>query len=499
METVNYPPSLLRDRFRLGDAVIDPRLGLIERDGRRVRVPPKVMEVLICLAAAGTELVDRETLMHRVWPDVVVSDDTVTTYMSELRRALGDTSKTRRVISTVPKRGYRLQVAASSLPPHADGESLDPKPPHETAEAPRLPTRRTATLAACVLGVTLPLTSIPFLMLTPTTPTDGTRLVIVPFENETGEPEVQFFAEGIAGQLAERLQRHEDLMVFGAGSGTRLVGVEPRDFHEILDTDLVLHGTVRRNENQILAAVRLFDAHLGTLQWSEDFRSSPKEIVTIPPAIVKRTFEVLSLTPVEETPGNVPQLTSEQYQRHLAAIHHVQELRPESLRLAIRHYTELVEEVPRFAQAYAQIAISEALLIQYSDVPADQAAPRVQRAARKALELDPNCGHAHHALGLLAGYRDENLVAISEFRAAARLLPGRSGSLSQLARISIYEHRPKEALVAARRGIQIDPLSIQSLSILGMSQYAAGLAVRSEQTFNKVIELSPDHLNAYWG
>ena len=103
-----FSPAELQAGFRIGDYVIEPRQNRIVRGEAEVRLEPKVMDVLVCLAAHAGEVVSRETLNQRVWTNLVVTDQAVTNCISELRQLLGDDRAANRVIETIPKRGYRL-------------------------------------------------------------------------------------------------------------------------------------------------------------------------------------------------------------------------------------------------------------------------------------------------------------------------------------------------------------------------------------------------------
>ena len=100
---------LERPPFIIADWRVEPRLNRLCRGGTSVRVEPKVMEVLLCLAEAPGEVVTRETLLGRVWPDVTVSDDALSLAVSKLRKALGDDRRAPRFVETISK---------GRLPPH---------------------------------------------------------------------------------------------------------------------------------------------------------------------------------------------------------------------------------------------------------------------------------------------------------------------------------------------------------------------------------------------
>ena len=105
----------LQNGFRIGELHhVEPSLNSVTGPAGTTRLEPKVMQVLLCLAANAGQVVSKERLMHSVWPDTFVGDDVLTRCISELRRVFGDDVKEPRFIQTVPKSGYRLIAGVSS-------------------------------------------------------------------------------------------------------------------------------------------------------------------------------------------------------------------------------------------------------------------------------------------------------------------------------------------------------------------------------------------------
>jgi len=98
----------LDHEFRLGDWVVRPHQNQIARGGERVRLDPRVMLVLVCLAESAGDVVPQEQIIDKVWAGVFVTDGVLTNAIWELRKAFGDDSASPRFIQTVPKKGYRL-------------------------------------------------------------------------------------------------------------------------------------------------------------------------------------------------------------------------------------------------------------------------------------------------------------------------------------------------------------------------------------------------------
>ncbi len=116
----------MRGDYRIGEWLIHPAINSMEREGETVHLEPKVMQVLLALAAEAGEVVTREQLRNIVWPDVFVGEDVLIRAISELRRAFSDDPRVPHTIQTVPKVGYRLITSVSVAPPDPPNESSAP-------------------------------------------------------------------------------------------------------------------------------------------------------------------------------------------------------------------------------------------------------------------------------------------------------------------------------------------------------------------------------------
>jgi len=110
--------------YLLGDWQVFPDTGVLIKAGFHIHAEPKVMSVLECLMQAGGRLVTRDELIDKVWTHVVVNDEVLTRAVSELRTLLGDVSRERRYIVTVPKRGYKLVMPALPMAGPVDSTPL---------------------------------------------------------------------------------------------------------------------------------------------------------------------------------------------------------------------------------------------------------------------------------------------------------------------------------------------------------------------------------------
>ena len=100
--------------FQVGSWLVKPSLNRVVNSSEQVQIEPKMMKVLVYLAQHPGEVVSRQMLLDEIWKDTVVGDEVVSRVISELRRVLGDSSRPRKIIETIPKSGYRLIAPVKS-------------------------------------------------------------------------------------------------------------------------------------------------------------------------------------------------------------------------------------------------------------------------------------------------------------------------------------------------------------------------------------------------
>ena len=110
-------------RFQVGSAVVEPPLHQISRNGRLHRLEPRVMRVLLCLAARPGEVLTRDELLSSVWAEGLPSDEGLTQAICKLRKAFGDRAGQATVIETIPKVGYRLIAPITTTSPTSNGHA----------------------------------------------------------------------------------------------------------------------------------------------------------------------------------------------------------------------------------------------------------------------------------------------------------------------------------------------------------------------------------------
>src|SRR5260370_15583792 len=197
--------------FSIAEWLVRPRLGTVGRGDKSVRVEPKIMRVLVCLAEHPGDVVEKDYLIRTVWPDTFVTDDVLTKCISELRRIFEDNAREPHFIQTIPKIGYRLiapirgELVPLAANPNQAQTSTEVLPRPAAGPAARLRWIAVAGLSlVLVVGADIVCQLLQSLR---TQPRGRLMLAVLPFQNLSGDPDREDFNDGMTEELVTSLGR----------------------------------------------------------------------------------------------------------------------------------------------------------------------------------------------------------------------------------------------------------------------------------------------------
>ena len=476
--------------FQLGPWVVRPTLNSVSRNGDNIRLEPKVMEVLACLAQADGKVVSKDKLIADVWADTpFVGDDVLVRCISELRRAMEDDAKTPHVIETIPKRGYRLLVKVELVDQTPSPISLPVITPADrfsrTTQTGFLRRWRSFLYLSAVI-VILGLGSIfgwwaIHHKISPKTAAIAApirSLAVLPLENLSGDPAQEYFAEGMTDEVITMLAKHLTLRVISRTSVMQYKNVH-RPLPEIareLGVDGILEGSVGRSGNRVHLTAQLINAASDSHVWAESFDRDWSDVG----ALQNELAEAIAKQVGAKTSGSASperHINPEAHDAYLMGRYYWNEEQTEKSR---GYFQKAIDLQPDYAAPWGGIADSYLMPAVEFKSPSSEVMAQAETAARKALELDDTSAEAHNSMALIQlFYRWNWAAAERESARAVELNP----NLAEGHFVRSYVLRPlnrmDEALQEEKKAMELDPLSEPDALVfvlIRMRQFDAALS-----------------------
>ena len=508
---------------RFGTYEVSFQSGEVRKSGLRIRVQQQPMKLLEILLEHPGEVVTREELRSRVWPNESFGDfdQALNIAIGKLRSALGDSAENPRFIETLPKRGYRFIADVSVV-------DADPRPRRQeplagdqpvtdpglkikdvgSADAPKRrlwPTRSVIGAFALIIIITLSILSVwRFRSRAPASP--GIRsIAVLPLENLSGDASQSYFADGMTDELITDLAQISALRVISRTSVMVYKGARkplPQIARE-LNVDAVVEGTVLRSGDQVRITAQLIEAVTDKHIWSQSYEGELRDTLALQNRVASAIADQIriNLTPQEQAAlKNVKIVNPEAYESYLKGRYFWNKRTADGLKVALAYFKQAIEEDPRYAQAYSGLADTYALLgdWQYAVMTPKEAFPKAKAAAIKALELDSTLGEAHNSLAfVLDGFDWDFDSAGKEFQRAIELSPGYATAHHWYAWHVSLLGRYDEAIAEMRKAQNLDPLSLIINADLAEVLVLAHSYDESIQQSRKTIEMDPNFALAH--
>lgn len=503
--------------FQLGPWTVLPAEGTLGSEGRSIRLEPRVMDVLVYLAAHPEKVVSKEELIAAVWGGAFVEEGALSQAVHSLRKALGDDAKQPRYIQTLPRRGYRL-IAPVTVPVRSQETGAPESAPVRPEPSP-LPARtdRRAGLLLVALGLALlavvwissARTAKPRETEPKAAEASGTRVIVLPFEN-LGEPENAFFADGLTEEITKDLTSLPALQVISRTSALHYKDADKplREIGRELGVDYVLEGTVRwggegpDGKPRVRVTPRLVRVADDAQVWADSFDREVEDIFEVQDEISQRVIGRLGITLQPETKRamrRVPTENLEAYEAYLRGL----ELRNQPyysekhIRHAVPMFERAVELDPEFAEAWAELSQTHSYLALNSD-----SSPGRVEAARRALDRAAALGPDLDPVRLAQGYFSYRCLKDYEqahevFAAAVRSSPNNPEALQALGLVSRRLGRLAEAIDALERSVSLDPQAFKLIWAIAETYAALREYEQADRSFARAISLAPDQ-PTYW-
>jgi TolB-like protein/DNA-binding winged helix-turn-helix (wHTH) protein/Tfp pilus assembly protein PilF len=504
---------------RFGTYEVSRQSGEVRKAGLRIRVQQQPMKLLEILLEHPGEVVTREELRSRVWPDESFGDfdQALNIAIGKLRSALGDSAESPRFIETLPKRGYRFIADVSVVDTDARPERQEPvlgdlsatDRGHKIqgiglAVAPQrrlLPTRGIIVTLALVLSLAI----LSVWLFHSRAPTGMRSIAVLPLDNLSGDASQNYFADGMTDELITDLAQISALRVISRTSVMAYKGARkplPQIARE-LNVDAVVEGTVLRSGDRVRITAQLIEASTDKHVWSQSYEGELRDTLAVQNRVASAIADQIriNLTPQERAAlKNAKVVNPEAYESYLKGRYFWNKRTADGLKVALAYFKQAIEEDPKYAQAYSGLADTYALLgdWQYAVMTPKEAFPEAKAAAIKSLELDSTLGEAHNSLAfVLDGFDWDFDSAGREFQRAIELNPGYATAHHWYAWHLSLLGRYDEALAEMRKAENLDPLSLIINADLAELLVLAHSDEESIQQSRKTIEMDPNFALAH--
>ena len=328
---------------------------------------------------------------------------------------------------------------------------------------------------------------------------DPIKLAVLPFENLTGDPEQEYFSDGLTEEMITQLGRlhPQRLSVIARTSSMRYKNRDaPLDqIGRELGVDYVLEGSARREGNRVRISATLIQVRDQTQRWTDSFDRELAGILALQGDIARGVAGSLALTllPDEQLRlASARPVNPEAYEAYLKGHFHAQKETPADLDLALKYFETALQKDPDSAPAHTGIAFVWTARNQMGYVPPSEATPRVKTAAMKAVELEPTLALAHYALGMVAWNEWDWETNEREFRRTIDLDPNFPDVRAFYAHLLIALKRPQEAVAQAERAMQLDPLNAFNQALYGTILYFVRRYDEAIVQLQNALRTSPD-------
>jgi TolB-like protein/DNA-binding winged helix-turn-helix (wHTH) protein/Flp pilus assembly protein TadD len=504
----------------------DVRARRLRRGRHLIRLERIPLEILALLVERRDAIVSRDEIVSRVWGKGVFldTDNSIRGAIRKLRQALRDDAGNPRFIQTVTGQGYRFiapvlcteagrrtetaepGTSASSMSEPDPGFGLEPSPPaaqraarRATAEQTAGHIRRWPIAGAVFLLAIAGSVAYEFTRSRAQGPTHPkiSSLAVLPLKNLSGDPAQEYLADGMTEELTGRVSMIHSLRVISRTSVMQFKNstLLTPEIAKALGVDTLVEGSVIREGNRIRVHAQLIRASTDEHFWSETYDRDFSDVLALQSSVAQAIAEKIEVSLSDEERSRlvaVRHVSPEVYESYLKGRY------SDDAGRSLPYYESAIQKDPTFAPAYVGLAYANFIL----GTPAGGAPPQSVRskailAAQKALELDPTLAEPHVILALTYQEQWEWSSAQHEYEAALNLSPNDAWVHGNYGRWMLCQGRFDEAQALARRGRDLDPLTVGGQD-LGWILFQSRRYDEAVRELRSDLAVHPDNAGDMW-
>jgi TolB-like protein/tetratricopeptide (TPR) repeat protein len=458
------------ERYIFEQWTLDCRRGALTGARGEIALRPKTFEVLRFLVENAGRLVSRNEILDTVWPNVTVTEESLTHCVSEIRQALDDTDQ--RIIKTVPRRGYLFAAAVNGGAGEDGKAGAEPagNEPSPAADADLAPSAERSLREPSV--------------------------AVLPFANLSGDPAQEYLSDGFTEDIINGLSYFSELSVIARNSSFSFKGraIDVRVVGRELGVGYVVEGSVRRFGDRIRITAQLVDTRSGIRRWAERFDRTVGEIFAVQDEITQSIVRIAVAHLGHAERERVLEKPASSWTAYDLVLRGDEALRanrvswdPDKLREARRLYAEALKLDPDNAAIYAKLAFCYVRAYHYPPDP-ELGDPNLLKhghdLAERAVGLDPNLPLARANLGWALLWMRRHDAAIQEYEKAFALNPNFSDPI--FGGVLLYAGEASSALGFVQDHLRLDPFhpphlhGIQGNALYMLRRYREAVTPLSE-------------------
>jgi TolB-like protein len=449
-------------RFLFADSVLDVDRRELSRGSETVAVEPQVFDLLVYLVHNRERVVTKDDLIEAVWHGRIVTESTLTTRINAARKAIGDNGVEQRLIRTIPRKGLRFvgevrQAPVAAAPPAAKEAQAMPWSERSHGDPP--------------------------------------AIAVLPFTNMSGDPEQEYFSDGISEDIITALSKLRWFFVIARNSSFMYKGksVDLRQVAADLGVRYVLEGSVRKVGDRVRITAQLNDVNTNSHLWAERYDRGLADVFAVQDEITEAI--VAAIEPQLYAAENFraqrkPPDSMDAWDLVMRALSHYWRVTRQDHVVAQALLEKAIAIDPNYGQALGVLATSYIFTAHMGWMEMTAAVPLAERAALAAARQDSEDPWAHNALGhvyLFARRFDDSL---KEFELALRLNPSFALAQGYYGSSLCYCGRWEDADAAANRALRLSPRGPYSPVYLGIAAFAQFLG----RKYDTAIQLCRDAL-----
>jgi TolB-like protein/DNA-binding winged helix-turn-helix (wHTH) protein/Tfp pilus assembly protein PilF len=507
-------PPTAAARLRFGIYELDLKNGELRKAGQRLKLQPQPFKVLAILAGRAAETVTREEIQNQVWGEELFVDFErgLNVCIQQIRAALNDDADAPRYIETLPKRGYRFLVPVEKLDAPAHTASAGVLSQQTPAASSTPPAAKRFTFLVALVSTLLVLSALLYFAKTSNrfpfrAAAKSIRSVaVLPFDNFSGDPEQQYFADGMTEALIAELGQIRDLRVPSRTSVMlyKRANKPLRQIASELSVDALVEGSVKRSGDRLELTVQLLDGTQDRHLWGGTFDRDSRDVLTLQHELARAITEELRISFSSAEPPHsksAAPVNADAYAAYLHGRYYWYKRTMEGFQKSIQYYQQAVAADSNYAPAYAGLADAYALLGSSPNdgLPPMEAMPKAKAAAQKALQLDDGLAEAHASFAYINMVYDWNWAsAEKEFKRAIEINPNYAGAHEWYAEFLAARGRESEALTEMKRARDADPLLVLMHAAVAEALYYSRRYDDVISQCQQTLELDPDYPIAHF-